>query len=559
MEFRTLLAHAIPYHRQLALVMLLSLMGSLASLAIPWLAAQLLGGVIDAKTAQMSLVVILLILALIILTGLSIASSLISSTVFASILADFRQDIYSHIQSLPLTFHDQSRQGELLTLMSSDVSRLSSFISGSLASSVSAIFTAAGALIILFWIDPALALVVPLIVPAFYVVSKLVGRRLRALSARVRAAEAQVMSTAEQDLEMLPAIKAFAREKPQLEAYGRDVEAARRLRIKEAQIYAILGPATQLITALAVIGLILIASRNLASDAMSTTELFSFLLYAALLTRPIGALADLYGQFNGARGSLERLQFVLNEKPEPGYLTSAGIPPCRGEIAFHSVRFSYPERGETLQDFNLNVAAGEIVALTGENGSGKTTIVRLLLGFYSPQEGTITLDGTDIRQINVQDLRRQIGYVPQRAILFNGSVRENIAYGLEGASGLQIEKAARLAQALNFIEELPSGFDTIVGDHGVRLSGGQRQRLALARALLKGPPILILDEATSMYDLEGEAAFIEACKTALADRTVILITHRPASLALADRVLTVSDGRVVEDSQSNGIADSLET
>ena len=540
-----------PYRRQLALVIVLSLLGSLASLAIPWLAAQLLGGVIEAGSAQLSLVIPLLVLALIILTSLSIAGSLISSSVTASILADLRQAIYSHVQSLPLSFHDQSRQGDLLTLMSWDVSMLSSFISGSLASSVSAIFTASGALIILFWIDPVLALVVPLLVPAFYVAAKLIGRRLRTLSASVRAAEAQVMSAAEQDLEMLPAIKAFAREELQLQAYIRDVETARCLHVKEAQIYGVLGPATQLITALAVIGLILIASQNLASDAKSTTELFSFLLYAALLTRPIGTLADLYGQFNGARGNLERLQSVLNEKPEPGYRTPGGMQPCRGEIAFRDVWFFYPGRGETLQGFNLNVGAGEIVALTGENGAGKTTIIRMLLGFYFPQKGAVTLDGTDIRQINVQDLRRQIGYVPQRALLFNGTVRENIAYGLEGASDSQIEKAARLAQALIFIEKLPEGFNTIIGDHGVRLSGGQRQRLALARAILKDPPILVLDEATSMYDLEGEAAFVEACRSALAGRTVLLITHRPASLALADRAVEIIDGKIVEHSRGS--------
>ena len=551
MQLSTLLAYELPYRGKLSFVVLLSLLGSLASLAIPWLAAQLLGGVIEAGAAQLSLIIPLLVLALIILTSLSIAGSLISSSVSASILADLRQAIYSHVQSLPLSFHDQSRQGDLLTLMSWDVSMLSSFISGSLASSVSAIFTASGALIILFWIDPVLALVVPLLVPAFYVAAKLIGRRLRTLSASVRAAEAQVMSAAEQDLEMLPAIKAFAREELQLQAYRRDVETARSLHVKEAQIYGVLGPATQLITALAVIGLILIASQNLASDAKSTTELFSFLFYAALLTRPIGTLADLYGQFNGARGNLERLQSVLNEKPEPGYRTPGGMQPCRGEIAFRDVWFSYPGRGETLQGFNLNVGAGEIVALTGENGAGKTTIIRLLLGFYFSQKGAVTLDGTDIRQINVQDLRRQIGYVPQRALLFNGTVRENIAYGLEGASDSQIEKAARLAQALIFIEKLPEGFNTIIGDHGVRLSGGQRQRLALARAILKDPPILVLDEATSMYDLEGEAAFVEACRSALAGRTVLLITHRPASLALADRAVEIIDGKIVEHSRGS--------
>jgi ATP-binding cassette subfamily B protein/subfamily B ATP-binding cassette protein MsbA len=429
--------------------------------------------------------------------------------------------------------------------MSSDVATLSGFVSQSLVSTLSIVVTAGGALIILFWIDPVLSLLVPLLVPSFYVAMKLVGRRLRVLSATVREAEAQVMSTAEQDLEMLPAIKAFAREGLQSGAYRAQVDTARDLHVTEAKIYAVLGPSTQLITALAVIGMILIASQSLASKAMDTAELFSFLLYAALLTRPIGALADLYGQFNGARGSLERLQSVLNELPEPGYSAATRLQ-CQGEIAFRDVWFSYPGRGGTLQGASLTVSPGEIVALTGENGAGKTTLIRLLLGMYIPQKGSILLDGTIISEIDIQNLRQQIGYVPQRALLFNGSVRENIAYGREGASESAIEKAAALAQALDFIKALPEGFDTLIGDQGVRLSGGQRQRVALARALLKEPPILILDEATSMYDLEAEQAFIEACETALAGRTVILITHRPASLALASRILVVEDGLVTE-------------
>jgi ATP-binding cassette subfamily B protein/subfamily B ATP-binding cassette protein MsbA len=523
-----------------------SLLGSLASLAIPWFAARFLGGIVDAGSAKLELIVPLLIISLIILSVLSMISSLISSAVSARILADFRQAIYEHIQRLPLSFHDQSRQGELLTLMSSDVATLSSFVSQSLASALSAVFTAAGALIILFWIDPSLALLMPLLVPGFYVTLKLVGRRLRLLSAEVRAAEAQVMSTAEQDLEMLPAIKAFAREDLQSRAYANEVDAARDLQVAEAKIYAILGPATQLVTALAVIGMILIVSQKLASDAMTTTELFSFLLYAALLTRPIGALADLYGHFNGARGSLERLQIVLNEQPEAGYQLPFGLRSCQGNIAFRDVWFSYPGREETLRGANLDIRAGEIIALTGDNGAGKTTLIGLLLGFYLPQRGLVAIDGRDIRQIQVQELRRNVGYVPQRALLFNGSVRENIGYGMEGADQSAIDKAVKLAQAENFIGKLPQGYDTIIGDHGVRLSGGQRQRIALARALLKDPPILVLDEATSMYDLEGEAAFVEACKTALVGRTVVLITHRPASLALADRTVEVGNGRVKE-------------
>ena len=557
MDFDAFLAHAQPYRRQLALVAVLSLCGSLISLAIPWLAAQLLGGIMGAVATKIGLIVTLLISALFALTTVTIASSLISSIVSARILAKFRNEVYEHVQSLPLTFHDQSRQGDLLSLLSSDVARLSGFISSALSSSLSAIITAGGAIVILFWLDPLLALLVPLLVPGFYIGLRVIGRRLRTLAANVREAEMQVMSTAEQNLQMLPAIKAFAREDTQAASYAANVETARALSVRQARIFAFLGPVIQLIAASAVITIIFLASRNLASGTMNATELFSSLLYAALLTRPVGNLANLYGEFNGAKGSLERLQDVLQEKPEPGYQAKGKVGACAGAISIQDVSFSYQDRSETLSDLCLEIKAGEIVALTGTNGAGKTTIVRLLMGLYLPQSGRITLDGVDIVDLNVQDLRRQVGYVPQRPLLFNGTVRENITFGIEGVDHGQIEQAARLSQALDFIKKLPQGLETVIGDHGVRLSGGQRQRIALARALLQNPQILILDEATSMYDYGAEAEFVEACRSALIGRTVILITHRPASLALANRVLTISDGRILEDREGSGISDDL--
>ena len=276
-------------------------------------------------------------------------------------------------------------------------------------------------------------------------------------------------------------------------------------------------------------------------------RLFSFLFYAALLTRPVGSLAEVYGRLQIARGILARLERVLARPAEAGY-AGADLPvaasAAAGAVEFRDVSFAYEGRNPVLAHASFAIAAGETVALTGENGAGKSTIISLLLRFYDPDSGTILVDGQDIASLQVQQLRRMTGYVPQRALLFNGTVRENIAFGRPEADDEALLEAARLAQALEFIEDLPDGFDTQIGDNGVRLSGGQRQRIALARALLVDPPILILDEATAMYDLEGESAFVTACRTALKGRTVIIITHRPASLALADRVLLVEGGQV---------------
>ncbi len=546
MDARFLLRRAAPYRAQIALISALTIVGSLAMLAIPWLAGQLLGGVLAAGAIDLPLIVGLLLAALIVTSVLNIAASIISARTSGRVLADLRTEAYAHVQGLPMAFHDASKQGDLLALMTYEVNNLSTFLTSTLASAPAMILTAAGAVVLLFAIDPMLALFVPLLVPVFTIAVKLVGRRLRMLAGRARAANAALISAAEEDLAMLAAIKSFAVEERQRRNYAALAEEVRALTFAQDRISAMLGPVIALVSAVAAIGLILVLGEELVSEEKSAGELFAFLLYAALLTRPVGALADFYGRFQWARGTLERLEDVLAQPVEANYENGTVSGRAGGRIAFENVTFAYPGREGPLRAVDLAIAPGEIVALTGQNGAGKSTLINLLLRFYAPQAGRITLDGEDIAAMQVQHLRRQIGLVPQRALLFNGSVRDNIAFGMADASEQQIAAAARLAQAEEFIASLPLGLDTQIGDHGVRLSGGQRQRIALARALVLDPPILIFDEATSMYDLDGEAAFVEACKSALAGRTVIIVTHRRASLALADRIIEIAGGNARE-------------
>lgn len=546
MGIKALLNLALGYWKDLWAIVALSLLVSLASLSIPWIGARLLGGVINVEDVDLGGVVLLLVGALGLVTGLRISNALVSSVVSTKIEADFRHDIYAHVQRLPLGFFDHNRQGDLLALLTWEVSRLSSFLAGTLTSVPAALLTGAGAMLILFAIDPLLAALVPLLLPGYYIALKVIGRQLRVLATQVQQAEAGVFASAEENLEMLPAIKAGAHENLRLKAYNQVINKARRLKVQEQKIYAVLGPALTLVTALAAILILVLAGTSLENNRIDATELFSFLFYAALLTGPVGSLANLYGQLNTARGTLERLHHVLQEAPEPGYANTARPNAEGGWVSFQDVWFGYRARKDTLQGLNLDIAAGEIVALVGENGAGKSTIVKLLMNFYQPDRGQILLNGQDISGLNVQKLRQLIGYVPQRPLLQNASVRDNLVLGRKRASKADIEHACRLAQAHDFISGLPDGYETEIGDHGVRLSGGQRQRIALARALIGNPPIVILDEATSMYDLEGEAAFVAACQEALVGRTVILITHRPASLALADRILTLQGGRIVK-------------
>lgn len=538
-------ARAKPYLPELALIGGLALVGSLATLAVPWLAGNFLAGIIGESPINLETTLWLLVIALFGLTALNVVVAILSEVAAGRILAGLRRETYDRLQAMPIAFHDDNRSGELLALMTYEVDNLSGFLTSTLATLPSMLITATGAVILLFLLDPTMAMVVPIMVPAFYLTMKLLGRRMRMLAQRVREAEIRLMWMGERDLEMLTAIKSFAVESEHRHHYHAAIETSRSLSLSQTRSVAFIGPMVSLVAGLAAIAILLIGSERIADGTRSPGELFSFLLYAALLTRPVGRLADTYGAFQRARGTMAQLAAVFAKPLEPGYAASGKVGRAQGAIAFEQVSFGYPSRGAVLEGFNLAIAPGEIVALTGANGIGKSTLIRLLLRFYDPHSGRITLDGTDITQLQVQDLRRQFGYVPQRALLFHGTIRDNIAFGIDDPDPGAIEHAVRLSQAWEFIQHLPDGLATQIGDNGIRLSGGQRQRIALARALFRDPPIYIFDEATSMYDLEGEAAFVEACIEGMKGRTVIIITHRPASLALADRVIRIDQGGAV--------------
>ena len=547
MNLRQLLVFAHPYRWRLLLTMLFTTTAALVMLAVPWLAGQMVGGIVAGATGEHARMAVLLVFCLASIAILSFATSYQSTTTTALLLADVRQRVFEHVQCLPLDFHDRRSKGDTLALVTVEISHISNFLTGTLTAIPSKLLTTLGAIILMFRIDARLALIVPMLIPAFYLILKLVGRRLRTLGKAWQVAEAHVIAVAEEALEMMPATKAFNRERAQTERYRSAVQETVAVSVREGRIYAAIEPLIGLIAALTAVGILLLAGLSAQSGQMNSSELFSFIFYAALLTRPVGALAHVYGQVQSVRGILERLQAVLGEAPEIYLDNSSSAQRSSGDIRFTNVRFAYPGRVEVLRGLNLHVASGETVALLGPNGAGKTALINLLMRYYLPQSGTITIDGVDTKLLLASEVRQQIGLVPQSAFLFNGTIRDNIGFGANSPGQDQIDEAARLAQAYDFIMELPEKMETRIGDRGLRLSGGQRQRIALARALINDPPILIFDEATSMFDEAGESAFIEACSNALEDRTVILVTHRPATLALADRVLVLEEGHLSED------------
>jgi ABC-type multidrug transport system fused ATPase/permease subunit len=346
-----------------------------------------------------------------------------------------------------------------------------------------------------------------------------------------------VVAFVNENLGLMPVLKAFAREP--LES-GRFAERNRELldvSRKYIWLSSLLSPAISLLAGAGALLLLWIGIRHMQAGQLQPSELVTLLLYVMLMTGPLSALAGVYGQVMHARGAAERLLKFFGEKPEPLGHGERQLQQVNGRIEFRDVTFAYPGRPPVLEHFNLTIEAGETIALTGPNGAGKSTLVHLLMRFMAPQAGQILIDGTDIAEVDLGSLRRQVGLVAQNTLLLNGTVAENLAYGQPHATMADMKKAAKAARAEGFIEKLADGYDTVIGDQGVKLSGGQRQRLSLARTLLKDPPILVLDEATAMFDPEGEASFIAESKEVLEQRTVILITHRPASLALAGRVV----------------------
>ncbi len=546
MELKALLTYARPYTASLVTVVILSLTCALGLLALPWIAGRLLGSLLGNDNISALSMAMLLAGVLAALAIMQVASAIASANASTKIEADFKGDIFAHVQRLPMEYFDRKRQGDLLALLTWEVSRLGTFVAGTLAAAPAALLTAVGASVALFMIEPSLASLALLLVPFCYLVQRMIGRELRGLSTKIQKAEASIFASAQSNLEMLPATKAFAREEIGLRGYRQVIEKLRRLKVRRQKILATVGPALLLVTGLGGLLLILLTHQTLGGAQTDPAAFVTFLLYLALLICAIFSLAGFQNRFSTARGTLERLNHVLGKAAEPGYakppLESAG----RGWISFNDVWFGYPRRHDTLRGVDFDIEAGEIVALTGESGAGKSTILALLLAFYTPRRGTIKIDGCDIAQMSLQQARGQIGYVPQHPLLQNGSIRENLTLGQGDFSLIEIKRACKLAQAHDFIMQLPDGYRTQIGDHGDNLSASQRQRLALARALLTEPPILVLDEATSHLDAEDEAALVELFRNGEIGSTTIIVSHRPAMLALADRILTIKDGKVSE-------------
>jgi ABC transporter fused permease/ATP-binding protein len=459
-----------------------------------------------------------------------------------------RADLYRRILDQEVAFFDGERTGELMNRLSGDATILQSAVSANISMTLRNLVQAFGGIVLLFVTSPVLAAMMIAVVPAIAISAVAYGRRVRRLSKAVQDRLADAGAVAEESLSGLRTVRSFAAEGIEHQRYRKSLDEAFELTKKRtfasATFFAMVGFAGYAAAAL----VFWYGGRLVSDGKMSVGQLTSFLVYTLIVGFALGALADLWADFMKAVGAADRVFALMDRSPAIAPVGGARPEKVDGHVQICGVRFAYPTRPEVtvLDRLDLALAPGEVVAVVGPSGAGKSTIAALLARFYDPTDGTVLLDGRDLRELDPDWLRRQIGTVAQEPILFSTTVAENIRYGRPDATQAEIEAAARAANADDFIRAFPDGYGTLVGERGVQLSGGQKQRVAIARAILKDPGILILDEATSALDAENEHLVREALEHLMRGRTTLVIAHRLSTVIDADRVIVLDHGKMVQ-------------
>jgi subfamily B ATP-binding cassette protein MsbA len=470
------------------------------------------------------------------------------------VVSDLRIAAYEHLQKLDLAFFEQRRTGEITSRITNDVTLIQTTVTNSLPTLLGGVIQLVGAVALMLVVSWQLSGLALILVPTLVLIGVFFGRWLRQISTAVQDRLADATSILEETVAGVRVVRSFRREDYEITRFRAAVEATFATALKLARIRAIFQPAMSLAVWMALIGILAIGGYLVSTGVLTTGSLISFLFYAVMAAGSMGVFASLFAQLQEALGATTRVFELLDQQPLVADAPDAiPLPPVEGRIEFREVSFAYQSATSNgspapvvLRDFSLTIEAGEMVALVGPSGAGKSTIASLIPRFYDVSAGSVLIDGYDVRRVQIQSLRDQIGIVLQETQLFSGSVRDNIRYGRLEATDEEIEAAARMANAHEFICQLPDGYDTPVGERGVRLSGGQRQRIAIARAILKNPRILILDEATSSLDSESERLVQEALERLMAGRTSIVIAHRLSTVQRADRIAVIVAGELVE-------------
>jgi ATP-binding cassette subfamily B protein len=467
------------------------------------------------------------------------------------VIADLRKGLFGRILTLDPAFYAAMRTGEVLSRLTTDIALVETLLTTSVSFALRNFLTLIGGTVLLFIVSPKLTGLVLLVVPVLLGPIFLFGRRVRTLTVASQDRFANAVGFAGESVDAIETVQAFGRESSAIARFGAAVEAAFGVSLVRMKARALMTAMIIVVMFGGVTLVLWLGAQDVIAGRMTPGALLQFVLLSVFAAGAVGALGESWGDVQKAAGAMERIDELMRAQAAirpPETPTILPEPPT-GEVSMSAVQFAYPGRPDlpALKGFSLTVRPGETVALVGPSGAGKSTVFRLLLRFYDPQAGVVSVDGVDVRAADPVAVRGRFAWVSQEAPLFSGSANENIRFGREGASDSEIRAAADEAQALGFIEALPEGFDTPLGERGKSLSGGQRQRMAIARALVRDAPILLLDEATSALDAENERLVQAALDQAMQGRTTIVIAHRLATVLRADRIVVMEEGRVVQE------------
>ncbi|MEO6202974.1 MAG: ABC transporter ATP-binding protein [Nitrospirales bacterium] len=481
---------------------------------------------------------------------LSMAHSYLTALASQHVMADFRTHVFSHLHRLSLNFFAKRRTGELISRLMNDVGVIQNLLTETPMDALKHLVTIIGGVGFLLVMNWRLCLLILILLPLLAIVARTFGKRLKVLSMQIQDQTAHVTTLIEEVVSGIRVVKSFVQGKREDARFRSAVETLLATTMKRTAVLAVFVPVITFCTFAMAIGVLWYGGKQVIEGQLSPGELFAFVLFAGILIGPFGSAARMFSQVKEVQGAMtlvfELLDTPLEIQDSP---MAKALTPIQGQVQFDQVQFSYEGRPPVLDAVSFSIQAGECVALVGPTGAGKTTIVNLLHRFYDPTAGRVLIDGHDLTSIQVDSLYQQLALVPQETLLFGGTIADNIRYGRAEAPESDMIEASHRANAHEFIQSLPDGYDTILGEKGINLSGGQRQRIAIARALLKDPRILILDEATSALDSQSESLVQSALTELMKGRTTLMIAHRFSSIQRADRILVLHKGTIVEEGQ----------
>jgi len=547
-NYRQLLKLLTPYKTALYVGAVCLIIASLTNLAVPLYIKKLVDVVMVEKNMALMNNMTLNIAGLFLLQLVfSTAHNYLFDLTEKRAITDFRKKLFEHLQSLSLSFFVKRRTGEIVSRMTNDITTIESIVTDLPATLLQQSIRLFGGIIIITYMNWKLTCLVLVLAPVLVLFARIFGRKLKKLSTEIQDKLAISTTILEENISCIQVVKSFVRSKLENERFSKAIESSFQSAKKRVIISSFFGPSIGFIAFTTSLILLWYGGREVILGEISPGELIAFILYATIIAGPMGSFARLYARMQEGAGASQRVFEILAMESEVRDLTGAKpLPQIKGKVELDEVHFHYREDQKVIKGINFTVEPGQTVALVGPSGAGKSTLVQLLHRFYDPIKGEIRIDGIPINTVQQSSYWQQIGIVPQETILFGGTILQNIEYAKHGVTREEVIKAAKAANAHNFIMETPEKYDTIVGEKGIRLSAGQRQRIAIARAILKNPRILILDEATSALDNESELLIQEALERLMQGRTSFIIAHRLSTIHNAERIIVLDKGKLIE-------------